>query len=184
MSSSGQTKGKQIRQPVTEADMRAYEREWTKMMITIWREQILLLGIVDTMHLYRDIQGAISGNDQITIAHTFMEYGIYQADGVGNGYKKGAKNGGDLMILNKSVRKKEKLDKPRPRGPKGSTKHMSSGKPRKKRDWFARKYLRSIYVLGCVERDLYGEAYLGTLSNVVRDMFATIKDESNKLRNM
>ena len=85
MSSSGQTKGKQIRQPVTEADMRAYEREWTKMMITIWREQILLLGIVDTMHLYRDIQGAISGNDQITIAHTFMEYGLYQADGGGNG---------------------------------------------------------------------------------------------------
>lgn len=184
MSSSGQTKGKTIRQPVTEADMRAYEREWMKVMITIWREQILRLGIVDTMHLYRDIQGTISGNDQITIAHTFMEYGIYQAAGVGNGYTKGAQNGGDLMILNKGVRKKEGLNKPRSRGPRWSTKHMTSGKPREKRDWFARKYLRSIYVLGAVERDLYGEAYLGTLSNVVRDMFATMKDENNKLRNM
>lgn len=183
MSSSGQTKGKPISQPVTEADMRAYEREWMKMMITIWREQILRLGIVDTMHLYRDIQGAISGNDQITIAHTFMEYGIYQAAGVGNGYTKGAKNGGDLMILNKGVRKKEKLNKPRPRGPKWSTKHMSSGKSREKRDWFARKYLRSIYVLGAVERDLYGEAYMGTMSNVVTAIFSPAKDRSNILRN-
>lgn len=183
MSSSGQTKGKPIRQPVTEADMRAYEREWMKMMITIWREQILRLGIVDTMKLYKDIHGSISGNDQIIIAFTFMEYGIYQAAGVGNGYVRGEANGGDLAILNKDVRRKEKLNKPRSRGPKWSTKHMTSGKPRERRDWFARKFLRSIYVLGAVERDLYGEAYMGTMSNVVTAIFSPAKDRSNILRN-
>lgn len=172
---------RKIERPVTEQDIRAWEREWADMMITIWREQIQRLGIVDTMQLYRDITDAVSGSEQINIAHEFMEYGIYQAAGVGNGYNKG--NGGDLEILDPSLRKAARLDKPRKRGPRWSTKHMTSGKPRERRDWFATKYLRSIYVLGEVERDLYGNAYMGTMSNVVRDLFSSMKD-NNKLRSL
>ncbi|MCH3994155.1 MAG: hypothetical protein LKE54_03720 [Prevotella sp.] len=173
---------RQIKRPVSENDIRLWERDWATMMITIWREQIMKLGIVDTMQLYRNITHSISGSEQITIAHEFMKYGIYQAAGVGNGYYKN--NNGNLDIMDPSMRKARHLDKPRTRGPKWSTKHITSGKPRKKRDWFSKKYLRSIYVLGEVERDLYGNAYMGTLSNVVSDLFASVKDENNKLRNM
>lgn len=173
---------RKITRPVSEADIRKWEQDWMTMMITIWREQITRLGIVDTMKLYNDITGSLSHGEQVTIAHEFMKYGIYVAAGVGNGYSKG--NGGDLDILDPSLRKAARLDKPRSRGPRWSTKHMTTGKPREKRDWFVRKYLRSIYVLGDVERSLYGEAYMGTLSNVVSGLFTTIKDKTNALRNL
>lgn len=176
---------RKIERPVSEADIRAWEREWADMMITIWREQIQRLGIVDTMKLYRDITDAVSGSEQITIAHEFMEYGIYQAAGVGNGYKhKEDGNNGDLEILDPALRKAARLDKPRKRGPRWSNKHFTSGKPRERRDWFASKYLRSIHVLGEVERDLYGNAYMGTMSNVVRGLFSTMGDDANKLRSL
>lgn len=173
---------RKITRPVTKEDIRKWEQEWMKMMITIWREQILRLGIVDTMKLYRDITGGISGTDMITIAHEFMKYGIYVAAGVGNGYSKG--NGGDLEILDPALRKAARLDKPRRRGPRWSTKRMTTGKPRQERDWFVRKYLRSIYVLGDVERSLYGDAYMGTMSNVVSSLFSQMKGKDDPLKSL
>ena len=174
---------RQIRRPVTEEDIRKWEKDWADMMITIWREQIMRLGIVDTMKLYNNITESIAVSDQIVIAHEFMTYGIYMAAGVGKGYKKG--NGGNLEILDPAYRKAHHLDKPRPRGPKWSITHMSTGKPRKKRDWFSKKYLRSVYVLTETERNFYGEAYLGTMSNVVQTIFGTTREEQkiNVLRN-
>lgn len=161
---------------------REYEQGWVKKMIEIWREKILKLGVVDTMTLYRNITGSLSGSDMITIVHEFMKYGIYAAAGVGNGYNR--ENGGDLEILNPSLRKAARLDKPRPRGPRWSTKHMTSGKPREKRDWFTYKYLNSIIRLGRAERDFYGEAYMGTMSNVVSQLFTAMKRNSSVLRSL
>ncbi len=144
---------KEIIRPVTEEDIRAWERGWADMMITIWRENILRLGIVDTGRLHDTIEHHISDiGGQITIAHEFMMYGIYVARGVGNGYAHG--NGGDLAFLE---------------GWKWDWAHGK--KHRLKRDWFQNKYMRSLYVLSHVERDLYGNAYLGTASNVLAAMF-------------
>lgn len=147
-----------IKKPVTEEDIRAWEHGWAEMMITIWRENILRLGIVDTRGLYDSLSHQVTDvNAQITIAHEFMLYGIYVARGVGNGYRRGNSGKDDengLQFLGKSYRKAHKM-----------------GKPRQKRDWFAGKYLRSIYVLSEVERDLYGTAYMGTMSNVVQAIF-------------
>lgn len=160
---------KDIKPPVEEQDVRAWERDWADMMVTIWRENILRLGIVDTRRLHDKMSYRITDvSGQITIAHEFMLYGIYVARGVGQGFTKG--NPGDLPIMDKTYRKWTGLDKPRKRGPKWGGGY-TSGKPRKKRDWFARKYLRSIHVLTEVERDLYGNAYMGTLSNVVQAIF-------------
>jgi hypothetical protein len=155
---------------------------WVKMMIDIWKEKILKLNIFDTKKLYNDITGQISGSDQMTIVHEFMKYGIYVAAGVGNGYNK--ENGGYLEILDPSLRKAAHLDRARSRGPRWSTKHMTTGKPRERRDWFAYKYLQSIFKLGEVSRDFYGEAYLGTLSNVVNQLFTAMKRNSSALRNL
>ena len=161
--------GREIKRPVSEQDIREWEKGWAEMMVTIWRENMLRLGIVDTGHLQRTLSHNVAdASGQITIAHEFMLYGIYVARGVGKGYTRG--NGGDLEILDKSYRKAHGLNKPRKRGPKWGG-GMTSGKPRKKRDWFSRRYLRSLYVLSEVERDLYGAAYMGTMSNVVQAMF-------------
>ena len=154
--------GREIKRPVTEQDIRDWERGWTDMMVNIWKENIIRLGIMDTMRLYNNIDGAVQQVDgMVTISHQFMLYGIYVARGVGNGYKRG--NPGDLYFLDKQYRKQHKL-----------------GKPRKKRDWFARKYLRSIRVLSEVERDLYGNAYMGTMSNVVSALFGGAKVTGSK----
>ena len=157
---------RRIKQPVTAEDIRGWERGWADMMITIWRENLLNLKIFDTGRLYDNMSNKITdAQGQITISHEFMTYGIYVARGVGNGYSRG--NGGDLDILNSSVRDYHGLNRKRRAGTKDNP-HMTSGKPRKRRDWFYPRYASSIAVLSQVERDLYGEMYMGTLSNVIQ----------------
>lgn len=171
---------REIRQPVTEEDVQKWEDEWSEVMIKIWREKIQALGIIDTMTLYNRMSHVTSRATGVTaVTHEFMEYGIFMEAGVGNGYRHG--NGCDLEILNPWYRSVHGLDKPRKRGPRWSTKDMTSGKERTGRPWFSRKYLSSINVLNSVERDLMGNQYMGTMSNVVRLMFDT-KDELERAR--
>lgn len=148
----------EIKKPVTEQDVRAWERGWTDMMVTIWRENIVRLGILDTRRLYDSLSGKVTDvGGQITIAHEFMLYGIYVAHGVGRGYRRGNSGKDDengLKFLDQAYRKVHRL-----------------GKARTRRDWFASRYVRDIRVLNLVERDLYGEAYMGTYSNAVTAMF-------------
>ncbi len=173
--------GHEIQRPVSEEDVRLWEQAWTEMMVTIWRENILRLAIVDTMTLHNKMSHRIIDvGGQITIVHEFMLYGIYVARGVGNGYRHD--NPGDLDILNKDYRKAHGLNKPRKTGNRDSDGNVkyTSGKPRKKRDWFTPRYLSSIDVLTKVETQLYGNAYMGTLSNVIDAMFASARVSGNK----
>lgn len=150
--------GREIKRPVTEKDIRQWEIGWTDMMVKIWKENMLNLGIFDTGRLYNRINGKVVNMEgMITITHQFMMYGIYVARGVGNGYRRGNSGKDDdngLQFLDKFYRKEHKL-----------------GKPRHERDWFSRRYISSIKVLSEVERELYGNAYMGTLSNVVEAIF-------------
>ena len=63
---------------------------------------------------------------------------------------------------------------------------MAGGKPRsKKRNWFLKKYLRSMYVLAEMERNVYGEMFMGNLSNVLDAILSggvggTIQDRNGK----
>ena len=170
--------GREIKRPVTEEDVRKWEQAWTEMMVTIWRENILRLGIVDTQALYKNFSSNVADMaGQITIAHEFLMYGIYQAKGVGRGYRRGNSGKDDengLQFLGKEYRKEHGLNKPRLRSSIKEGK-MTSGKTRKRRDWFTPRYLSSIDVLTQVEVQLYGEAYMGTLSNVVSAMFGNVQ---------
>ena len=153
--------GRKIVAPVTAKDIREWEEGWAEMMVTIWRENIIRLKVMDTGRLYNSITEDVADiGGLVTITHQFMLYGIYVARGVGNGYLK--ENGGNLPFLEKAYRKVYRL-----------------GKQRKKRDWFENKYISSIKVLTDVERALYGEAYLGTASNVIRALFGNGKVEGS-----
>ena len=161
------TNGREIKRPVTEEDIRLWEQAWTEMMVTIWRENILRLGIVDTMTLHNSMSHRVTDmGGQIQIAHEFMLYGIYVAKGVGNGYRRGNSGKDDengLQFLGKEYRKAHKM-----------------GKPRQRRDWFTPRYLSSFAVLTQVETLLYGNAYMGTLSNVVQAMFGNVTVTGSK----
>ena len=158
---------RKITRPVSEADIRKWEQDWMEMMITIWREQITRLGIVDTMTLHNTISHRVTYvGGQIQIAHEFMLYGIYVAKGVGNGYRPGYSGKDDengLRFLDKDYRRQHKM-----------------GKPCQRRDWFSPRYLSSIDVLTQVETQLYGHAYMGTLSNIVDAMFGHARVRGNR----
>ena len=79
---------REIKRPVTEEDIRAWEDGWSEMMITIWREKIMSLGIVDTMTLYNRLSHVVSRAEGVTaVTHEFMEYGIFMEAGTGRGYE-------------------------------------------------------------------------------------------------
>lgn len=170
--------------PQTEEELRQWEEGWSDMMVTIWTENILRLGIVDTGHLMRSLTGKVTGTaDQREMMHEFALYGIYVARGTGRGYTPG--NPGDLDFLDPVYRTETGLNKPRKVGPAWGGR-VAGGHPRsKKKNWFLRKYLRSMYVLAETERNVYGEMFMGNLSNVIDALFnggagGSLKDRNGR----
>lgn|SRR5574344_1901506 len=145
-----------------------FEEGWLREMMVIWREKIEQMNIIDTGALYSSLQGGISYGTFTTIQHKFLEYGIYQAAGVGRGYAKG--NNGNLVFLDESYREANGLDKPHKVGPRWGSR-ISSGNPRKRRDWFFRKYYASLMTLNDAEARLYGETYMGMVNSVIEEQF-------------
>lgn len=145
------------RPAATDEDRKKYQEAWADMMIKIWREKIERLHVINTYSLHQQIQeNVISSSDTIsTIQHKFLEYGIYQDLGVGNGYSKD--NGGNLEILDPVYRAEHNM-----------------GEPRKPRVWFSRAYFASIMVLKEQMAYMYGEEFCGLLVDKI--------EEANKKR--
>ena len=145
------------RPAATDEDRKKYQEAWAEMMIKIWREKIERLHVIDTYSLHQQMQeNVISSTDTVsTIQHKFLEYGIYQDLGVGNGYSKD--NGGNLEILDPVYRAEHNL-----------------GEPRKPRVWFSRAYFASIMVLKEQMAYMYGEEFCGLLVDKI--------EEANKKR--
>lgn len=156
------------RPAATDEDRRKYQEAWAEMMVTIWREKIERLHVINTYSLHHQItDNVISSTDSVsTIQHKFLEYGIYQDMGVGNGYKKG--NGGNLEILDPVYREGHGLNVPRKVGPKPGG-YYTSGNPRKPREWFSRPYFASIMVLKEQMAYMYGEEFCGLLVDKIEE---------------
>lgn len=60
-----------------------YEKGWTENMGDYWRERMERLRTIDTGALYASIKGHLEQGTVTTIEHTFLQYGIYVAAGVG-----------------------------------------------------------------------------------------------------
>lgn len=135
---------------MTEAEHQKWIQGWSEFMVKMWRERMMQFAppVYDTGALSRSVQGLVHPGPVTTIEHHFLEYGIYVARGVGNGYKRG--NGGDLQFL------KDWKTNPHHRQP---------------RDWFSKKYLYSIHRLNEFEASFYGSAYNGLVSSFLRQLF-------------
>lgn len=157
------TNGKNENRPASTAEDRLkYQKEWEKMMVTIWREKIMRLHVVDTTSLHNDITGntLASGTDLATIQHKFLQYGIYQDCGTGRGYSKG--NGGKLSFLDPKLRNKEYARKQK-------SGKVTLGEPRKPREWFSRAYFASVMVLKEQMAYMYGEEFCGMLVDKIEE---------------
>lgn len=119
-------------------------------MVKMWQEKMLQFAppVYDTGALSRSVQGVVHPGPVTTIEHRFLEYGIYVARGVGNGYNRG--NGGDLKFL---------------KDWKTNPHH------RQKRDWFSKKYMYSLHRLNEFEAAYYGQTYQGLVSSFLWQMF-------------
>lgn len=77
---------------------RKFVEAWNKTMIDIWKEQIFKLGVIDTNALYNSTVALKMKADgrflDITLSHSFLEYGIWQDLGVGREVPHG--NPGDI----------------------------------------------------------------------------------------
>ena len=138
---------------VEKQTQKEYIDGWTKMMMTIWKEKIIRYGIVDTGHLHSNFNGDSDDNSALL---KFVSYGLYQAFGVGNGYKHG--NGGNLEFLDPEYRKKHKL-----------------GKPRKRRNWYSPKLYSSVKVLQRAMAELYAHDAVNTVCDALDNARSAIK---------
>ena len=118
-----------------------FVRAFNDTMITIWRERITLLGVKDTGQLLAslcDMGFTADGQfKELTISQRFLEYGIWQEYGVG---------------------------KETPRGNSGD---IGRKKVRKKKPWFAKKYMASLLNL----RDFLGENLAEEMQAIVTNAF-------------
>ncbi|MBO5272207.1 MAG: hypothetical protein J6B30_05270 [Muribaculaceae bacterium] len=154
-------------------DSNAYIIEWAKMLTTMWQERIEMLGVVYTGQLHQSISDTVQSlNGGYNITMRFKRYGIYQSLGVGNGYTRG--NGGDLQILDNTYREEHGLNKRRRVGPKPGG-YLTSGKPRKRRDWISKKLFLSVMNLRDDLARIVGEEAALVVAEALTDLRDAIK---------
>lgn len=151
----------------TQEQLKKFETGWADFMIKIFRERMTALQIYDTGRLMASLSQEVTAK---TITHKFMLYGIYVAAGTGLGYEHD--NGGDIQFLDPEYRYEQGLNKKRKKGPAWGGGY-TSGKPRKRRDWFNLKYYYSVRRLNEKEAAFYGEAYQGYLIKALAEMMGS-----------
>ena len=124
-------------------ERRKYVTAFNSTMVKIWREQINLLGVIDTGALYRSTLAVRMSADgkftQITLAQSFNAYGIFVDYGTGSNTPRG--NSGDLGdgFVNR----------------------------RKRRRWFSRKYFASVMNIQEFYADNLGQEFCRAISNAI-----------------
>lgn len=120
---------------------RKYVRAFNATMIKIWREQIALLGVIDTGALYRSTVGISMTADgkfiDITLEQAFNTYGLFVDYGTGRNTPRG--NPGDIGKAN--------------------------GRHRKR--WFSRKYFASVMNIQEFFADNVGREFCRAVSNAL-----------------
>lgn len=118
-----------------------YISAFNDTMVKIWKEQIILLGVIDTGQLLESPVGIRCDKDDkitaITLSQSFLEYGLWQNYGTGREVPRG--NPGDI----------------------------GRAKVRQKRPWFSRKFYASFMNLKEFMADSIGRQFVGMVSDAL-----------------
>jgi len=118
-----------------------YISAFNDTMVNIWKEQIILLGVIDTGRLLESPVGIRCDKDEritaITLSQSFLEYGLWQNYGTGREVPRG--NPGDI----------------------------GRDKVRKKRPWFSKKFYASFMNIKEFMADSLGREFLGIFSDAL-----------------
>ena len=122
-----------------------YVSAFNDTMIKIWKEQITLLGVIDTGRLLRSPMSIGLNADgkysQVLLSQAFLEYGLWQDYGTGGEVPRG--NSGDL----------------------------GRAKKRQRRRWFSRKYYASVMNIKDFMADSLGKEFMGAISSALSKDF-------------
>ena len=122
-------------------ERRRYVQAFNATMIKIWREQMTLLGVIDTGALYRSTIGIRSNMDgkvtSVTLEQSFKAYGLFVDYGTGRNTPRG--NPGDIGRAN----------------------------GRKRKRWFSRKYYASVMNIREFFADNLGKEAANVISNAL-----------------
>lgn len=122
-----------------------YVSAFNDTMIKIWKEQITLLGVIDTGRLLNSpISVAVNSDEkcsEVQLSQAFLEYGLWQDYGTGGETPRG--NSGDL----------------------------GRAKKRQRRRWFSRKYYASVMNIKDFMADSLGQQFQGMISNALDSNF-------------
>lgn len=112
-------------------------------MIRIWRERIIMLGIIDTGQLYRSVRSLKTAADtqytDITLEQQFITYGLFQNYGTGR------------------------------ETPRGNPGDIGRAKIRKARRWFDKKYYASVMNLRDFLADSLALQYIAIRADALDD---------------
>ena len=131
----------QITEQKSLEERQKYISAFNDTMIRIWKEQITLLGVIDTGRLLQSpiaIRMNADGKfSEVHLSQAFLEYGLWQDYGTGKEVPRG--NSGDL----------------------------GRAKVRKARHWFSRKYYMSVMNIKEFMADSLGKEFMGILSDAL-----------------
>lgn len=142
-----------------DTELTEYQRAWTSMMLKIWEEKLLMLGVRYTGNLQASLTGNIRPD---LVTFRFLQYGIYVDSGVGYNYKG---HNGDLQFLDEGYREEHGLNIPKRVGPAWGG-QMTSGNPRKAKPWFNKKYFASVMKLKDDLVRIIGQEFVGIVQSV------------------
>lgn len=132
-----------ITQTSAQEEREKYVLAFNDTMIKIWKEQITLLGVIDTKSLLRSpISLPVRADGrffEVGLSQAFLEYGLWQDYGTG---------------------------KETPRGNSGD---IGREKVRKRRRWFSRKYYASVMNIRDFFADNLGKEYQGIIADSFND---------------
>lgn len=176
-----------VKLPISEEDKQKFEEGWTKMMGEYWRERLMRMHLIDTGTLYGSIKGQLSADgENVSIAHSFVEYGIRVAAGTSPAFKwrlwghnakiRGKQErervgSGQLEFLDPTYRRTHGLEEKKRVGPAWGGR-LAGGNPKGRRDWFFGKYWSSVQTLNEFEAMYYGTAYLGLVASLLQEVMA------------
>ena len=118
-----------------------YINAFNDTMVKIWKEQIILLGVIDTGQLLESLIGIrCDKNDKITaitLSQSFLEYGLWQDYGTGR------------------------------ETPRGNSGDIGHAKVRQKRPWMSRKFFSSFMNLKDFMAESLGREFVGMVSDAL-----------------
>lgn len=129
-----------------------YVRAFNDTMVKIWKEQIVLLGVIDTGALYQSVAKVRLTKDEkftnVTLSQKFNLYGLYVDLGHGSNTWRG--NPGDLAANGRGI----------------------TANNRTRRPWFSRKYYASVMNIRDFFADNLGKECAEVVSNALSPTLA------------